>query len=165
MKHIALFFVLASAAMAGDVTYPVPRKSALVTSQPFDRMNRENVGVTAKVTGRSVDSGASGSKSLEVSTTGNGFGLVTVECLFVVEAAPETRLAGQQRILSAGQGTTDKAADTFEFVMKTSGSASKLKGWCVRVVKNGVIVGVAGSSPKFEEMAADPKTQVRYGEI
>ena len=164
MKYLILFLALASAATAGDVTYPVQRKSALSVSQAFNRMSRENVGVTANVTGRSVNSGDSTGKTIDVSLRGNGLGQLSIECLYVIEAVPGTSNAGKQRVLVGGQGITDKPSDEFQFHVGTLNQSSKLKGWFVRVVKNGAIVGVAGSSPKFEEMAADPKTEVRYGE-
>jgi hypothetical protein len=164
MKPIVVLIALASAAMAGEVTYPVPKKDALRVEKPFDRMSREQISVTANVTARSVDSGDSTGKTLDVSIAGNNIGGIAVECLYVVEAVPGTREAGTQRILVAGQGYTAEPRDNFQFRVGTLNQSTKLKGWFVRVVRDGAIIGVAGSSPKFEAMAADPKTAVLYGQ-
>lgn len=36
-------------------------------------------------------------------------------------------------------------------------------GWATRIVKDGTIIGIDGSSPHFEKLAADPATKMRYG--
>jgi hypothetical protein len=166
MKITALFVMacLASSAMAGEVISPVPTKSKLVVTKPFDRMDRSNVGVSMSTTGRSISPAAGSSKAIDVSITGNALGTVTVELLYVKEAIPGTSNAGEQRVLVAGQATTNEVADKLSFEIAASNGAAKIKGWFVRVVEEGRIVGVAGSSEKFAAMAADPATAVRYGE-
>ncbi|CAN5353830.1 hypothetical protein BH09VER1_BH09VER1_28580 [soil metagenome] len=161
MKTIAAALVLISASLTlgGEVKFPVPRTAALKIEKPFEsfgavapRISVDNTKTKASGYGESV---------YTVQVTGNKSGTGVIEFWFV-NAAREV-----PRILCAGQGTITDTQDSFIFSVGGNGrkyEAKDIKGWFIRLVNNGVIEAVAGSSPKYEAMAADPKTPFRYGE-
>lgn len=122
----------------------------------YDAISKFNV---LRIEARFVGGSAKRPKILvEVSPIGAPSGAVELEFLFVKkfdnkeEPTPAPQVAIE---LPAGSGKCEFT----EFVP----GESKILGWCARVIKDGRIIGVAGSGPKFVELAANPATKMRYG--
>lgn len=158
------FFVsVAAASMAAPVLSPVPKSNMLLVEFPFENLAPGNVSVRGAVTKQSGGKNDFFSKTLKVDVTGVVSPPAYVEAYLVVERNLASQ-KGEPRILVAGQGRVDRDQDTFEFEMKNSHNADAFKGWFVRVIQAGRIIGMAASSPSLEKFAADLKTQIRYGE-
>lgn len=95
-------------------------------------------------------------RDVRVVVSDNNHGASLVECCYVVENSK-----GEPRVLLAGQSNCPGKDGTFDFRMQ---SWDKIAGWFVRLVNDGRVVAVAGSSDKYTAMAANPsQVQVQYG--
>lgn len=108
----------------------------------------DDVTLTAKVTKNSRDGNYS-YRTIEVQTSRVGDPTpITAQAFLVVEY--HSRGIKSEPI---GKPQTGSPGQTFTFPGFTS---EKLLGWYIRLERGGRLVGVAGSSPKFEEAAANP---------
>jgi hypothetical protein len=155
---LAILSLAAGLAQAGEVQTSIPKKEAVAVDRAFDRLDRKNVTVTVRQTENAADSFGRGGKTYTVDV-GQNSGSAVVEFIVLKDNGVH-----EPRILPMGRGMCAGPAETFEFAVNPNWTTREIKGWFVRVVSMGQIVGVAASSPKFEAMAADPKTEVRYGE-
>lgn len=125
----------------------------------FDPLAKGNV----RVEGKSIAGGTTGSQLskiktilVEVSPIGAPAGPVEVEFCSLKQFPQKTEPSLVKKVaieLMAGSGKCS-FTDAVD-------SAGELIGWAVRVVKEGRIIGVSGSSPKFVAMASDPTVKMR----
>jgi len=134
---------------------PAVAVEKITSAKAYDPKSPENATVGTAIIRNSFERGML-RRDVRVVVSDNRHGASLVECCYVVENGK-----GEPRVLLAGQGNCTGADGTFDFRMQ---SWDKIAGWFVRLVNDGRVVAVAGSSDKFTEMAANPsKIQVLYG--
>ncbi|MFZ4681121.1 MAG: hypothetical protein ACOYMS_01360 [Terrimicrobiaceae bacterium] len=153
--------LLSSPLPAGEVKAKVAEADALIVQNPFNKLGKENVAVRVDATTKNPNFHGRGPRGFNVQIVGKNTGSAVME--FCYEVKPKG--ASSPSILLAGRGICSGTLDTFDVTIPGTYSPKEQGGWFVRVVKNGSVIGVAGSSFKFEEMAGKANTQVLYGGI
>lgn len=163
MKTLLFSLLIASTALAQESSV----KSVFTAADtqrvktPYNKLAPDNVVVKGVISGGSTGGHKEEiEKELTVTVGGNDFGSCMVEACFVLQK-DNNRNTYPLFAMAAGQATITTKDATIP--MKLSVPADiDYKGWFVRVINNGRVVGVGGSSAVMEEMAADPALRVRY---
>lgn len=169
VKKMLLFLLVSSPALLGE---ELP--------QPFDPLNRANLRIDGTIVSGgmkvdeynyrpgwgSYDRDVTKMQTLKVDVSGAGSikeGTV-VEAYFFIENTqsqqPRIFLAGKEEISAGGtlqfDASVKQGQDRYVYLGTRSKRGDEIKGWFVRVLSAGRVVGVDASQPRYEELARSP---------